>query len=186
MIHDPWPIAMGGSDDMRDAADEIDRQKAIIVNIYAQRSGQDADAIAAMMTAETYMSASDAVDERLRGPHRPADGRRGLQGTRSPDTGALPRARHPPGRRPQPGARRRSSERTPPWRLPPKAIPTGGKKAPVEIHNPCRSRTRRRRRRRGRPERHPRRGHPRSSASACTASRTPSGPRASTTASPTR
>lgn len=61
MIHDPWSIAMGGSGDMRDAADEIDRQKAIILNIYAQRSGQDPDAIAAMMTAETFMSASDAV-----------------------------------------------------------------------------------------------------------------------------
>ncbi len=61
MIHDPWTIAMGGSDDMRDAADEIDRQKQIILNIYVQRTGQDPAAISAMMQAETYMSASDAV-----------------------------------------------------------------------------------------------------------------------------
>jgi len=61
MIHDPWTIAMGGSDDMRDAADEIDRQKQIILNIYAQRTGQDPATISAMMQAETYMSASDAV-----------------------------------------------------------------------------------------------------------------------------
>ncbi len=61
MIHDPWLVAMGGSGRHARAADEIDRQKAIILNIYAQRSGQDPDAIAAMMTAETYMSATDAV-----------------------------------------------------------------------------------------------------------------------------
>ena len=61
MIHDPWSIAMGGSEDMRDAADEIDRQKQIILNIYAQRTGQDPVAISSMMAAETYMSAADAV-----------------------------------------------------------------------------------------------------------------------------
>jgi ATP-dependent protease ClpP protease subunit len=30
MIHDPWAVAMGGSDDLRASADEIDRQKAMI------------------------------------------------------------------------------------------------------------------------------------------------------------
>lgn len=61
MVHDPWSIAIGSSDDLRKSADEIDRQKAIIIGMYAQRTGLDPAEITAMMAAETYMSASDAV-----------------------------------------------------------------------------------------------------------------------------
>lgn len=62
MIHDPWAVAMGGSQDLRLAADEIDRQKGILVNIYAQRTKLDPAEIEALMSAETYMSASEAVE----------------------------------------------------------------------------------------------------------------------------
>jgi ATP-dependent Clp endopeptidase proteolytic subunit ClpP len=62
MIHDPWAIAMGDSEDLRAAADEIDRQKAILVNIYAHRTGLDPTEIETLMSAETYMSAADAVE----------------------------------------------------------------------------------------------------------------------------
>ena len=63
MIHDPWSIAIGSSDDLRAAADEIDRQKAIIVGMYATRTGIDPVQITAMMAAETYMSADEAVEK---------------------------------------------------------------------------------------------------------------------------
>ncbi|MCX4195109.1 Clp protease ClpP [Methylobacterium organophilum] len=62
MIHDPWGVAIGGSEDMRKNADEIDRLKAILVNIYTQKTGLDASEVEAMMTAETYMSAAEAVE----------------------------------------------------------------------------------------------------------------------------
>lgn len=62
MIHDPWGVAVGGSDDLRSTADEIDRQKQILVNIYAARTGLDPQEIEALMRAETYMSAADAVE----------------------------------------------------------------------------------------------------------------------------
>lgn len=63
MIHDPWGVAIGGSEDMRKNADEIDRLKGILVNIYAQKTGLDPSEIEAMMTAETYMSAAEAVEK---------------------------------------------------------------------------------------------------------------------------
>ncbi|WP_407529428.1 ClpP-like prohead protease/major capsid protein fusion protein [Methylobacterium oryzisoli] len=62
MIHDPWGVAIGGSEDLRSTADEIDRQKQILVNIYAARTGLEASEIEALMKAETYMSAADAVE----------------------------------------------------------------------------------------------------------------------------
>jgi len=65
MIHDPWAAAMGGSNDMRAMADEIDRQKGIIVNIYASRTKLDRAEIESLMSAETYMSASDAIDRKF-------------------------------------------------------------------------------------------------------------------------
>ncbi|MFB0491959.1 ATP-dependent Clp endopeptidase proteolytic subunit ClpP [Methylobacterium sp. OAE515] len=61
MIHNPWDVAIGDAEDMRQRADEIDRLKAIVVDIYAKRTGLDPAEIDAMMTAETFMSADDAV-----------------------------------------------------------------------------------------------------------------------------
>lgn len=62
MIHNPWDVAVGDAQDLRNRADEIDRLKAIIVDIYANRTGASAEEIDALMTAETYMSAADAVE----------------------------------------------------------------------------------------------------------------------------
>ncbi|WP_342106304.1 ClpP-like prohead protease/major capsid protein fusion protein [Methylobacterium sp. SI9] len=62
MIHDPWGMAIGTSDELRASADECDRQKQIVIDLYVARTGQDAETISAMMAAETYMSASDAID----------------------------------------------------------------------------------------------------------------------------
>ena len=62
MIHDPWAMAVGTSDDLRASADECDRQRGIITDLYVQRTGQPAESISAMMSAETYLSASEAID----------------------------------------------------------------------------------------------------------------------------
>ena len=61
MIHNPWDIVIGDADDLRAQADEIDRLKAIIVDIYAKKTGLDAAEIDALMSAETFMSAEAAV-----------------------------------------------------------------------------------------------------------------------------
>lgn len=65
MIHDPWAMAIGSSEDMRAMADEIDRLKSIIVNIYAARTGLEPAEIEALMSSETYMSAGDAIDRKF-------------------------------------------------------------------------------------------------------------------------
>ena len=62
MIHDPWAMAVGTSDDLRASADECDRQRGIITELYVQRTGQPAETIASMMGAETYLSAGEAID----------------------------------------------------------------------------------------------------------------------------
>ena len=62
MIHDPWGVAIGRSEELRKNADEIDRLKAILVDIYAKRTGCDPDEITAMMSVETYMSADECIE----------------------------------------------------------------------------------------------------------------------------
>jgi ATP-dependent protease ClpP protease subunit/phage major head subunit gpT-like protein len=62
MIHDPWAVAIGSSDEMRAMADEIDRLKGIILNIYTARTGMERAELEALMASETYMSASDAIE----------------------------------------------------------------------------------------------------------------------------
>lgn len=61
MIHDPYGVAMGGAEDLRTAADEIDRMKTIILNVYAKRTGRDPKQLAEWMSAETTMSAEEAI-----------------------------------------------------------------------------------------------------------------------------
>jgi ATP-dependent protease ClpP protease subunit len=63
MIHDVAGGAWGNADDLRDMADEIDRETEIIVNLYARRTGLGADEIRALMSVETYLSAQEAVDK---------------------------------------------------------------------------------------------------------------------------
>lgn len=62
MIHDPWTVVVGSSEELRKMANEIDRMRNIIVDIYANRTGKNANEIQQLMASETYMSASDAVD----------------------------------------------------------------------------------------------------------------------------
>ncbi len=62
MIHDPFVMAFGGSsEELRALADEIDRMKSVMLDIYAKRTGLARPEIEAMMAAETYLSAKDAV-----------------------------------------------------------------------------------------------------------------------------
>ncbi|HWJ72587.1 MAG TPA: ClpP-like prohead protease/major capsid protein fusion protein [Kaistia sp.] len=63
MIHDPYTVAFGGSDDLRAAADEVDRLKSIVVGIYADRTGLEATEIETLMAAETYLSATEAIEK---------------------------------------------------------------------------------------------------------------------------
>jgi ATP-dependent Clp protease protease subunit len=63
MIHCAWSVAYGNAADMRGTADLLDKIDLSIVNDYARKTGLPTDEIAALMVAETWMSASEAVDK---------------------------------------------------------------------------------------------------------------------------
>ena len=61
MIHNPSGGVMGGSEDMRKAADEIDRMRGELLDIYEARTGIDRAKLEKMLDAETYFTAEEAV-----------------------------------------------------------------------------------------------------------------------------
>lgn len=62
MIHNPWGFAMGGADEMRNTADVLDKIGTGLVSTYAKRTGKTAQEITALLDAETWMTAQEAVD----------------------------------------------------------------------------------------------------------------------------
>ena len=61
MVHHPWSIAVGNAKDFRKNADELDKLASVIVAAYQWHSSLDADALIALMDAETYMEADEAI-----------------------------------------------------------------------------------------------------------------------------
>jgi len=61
MIHDPYTMSVGGSEDMRKTADMLDKIKESIVAAYESRSEQGAEIISQMMTDETWFTADESV-----------------------------------------------------------------------------------------------------------------------------
>ncbi len=84
MIHNPWGVTQGTSDDMRKYADVLDKVRDTIVGVYRDRSGMPDAEILAAMDAETWMSAEEAltfgfVDEVSQGMQMAACSRFNLQ-----------------------------------------------------------------------------------------------------------
>ena len=61
MIHNPWGFAMGGADEMRNTADVLDKIGTGLVSTYAKRTGKTDQEITALLDAETWMTAQEAV-----------------------------------------------------------------------------------------------------------------------------
>jgi len=62
MIHDPSGIVMGTAADMREMAATMDKIAGSMIRGYAARSGRSEEKIAALMAAETWLDAKDALD----------------------------------------------------------------------------------------------------------------------------
>lgn len=62
MVHQPWTIVQGTSDDMIEAAAALKKFGESIVPIYAARTGLSEDRINELLKAETWMTAQDAVE----------------------------------------------------------------------------------------------------------------------------
>jgi ATP-dependent protease ClpP protease subunit len=65
MIHAPWSVAVGNSQDMRDAADMMDKYAAAMATSYAAASGKPAQACLDLLTdgKDHYYTAAEALAE---------------------------------------------------------------------------------------------------------------------------
>jgi ATP-dependent Clp protease protease subunit len=76
VLHDPSGLVMGTAADMRATAEALDRMKAGMVAAYRDKSGRDDTEIEALMAAETWLSAQEALElglaDRVEAPVRMA------------------------------------------------------------------------------------------------------------------
>jgi ATP-dependent Clp protease protease subunit len=62
MIHQAWTFAMGNADDLAATAALLRKIDDVLVDGYANKSGKGADEVLALMKAETWFTAQEAVD----------------------------------------------------------------------------------------------------------------------------
>jgi ATP-dependent protease ClpP protease subunit len=62
MIHNAWTIAIGNKSEMLDTAALLEKIDIGLANDYARRSGKSAEDVAALMDAETWFTADEAVE----------------------------------------------------------------------------------------------------------------------------
>lgn len=62
MIHNPWSGAMGEANDFRKQADVLDSIRDQLLGIYQKATGMDEEEIIAMMDAETWLTAEQAIE----------------------------------------------------------------------------------------------------------------------------
>jgi ATP-dependent protease ClpP protease subunit len=62
MIHNAWSVAIGNKSDMLDMAALLQKMDGTIAADYARQTGKDIDEIAALMDAETWFTAQEALD----------------------------------------------------------------------------------------------------------------------------
>lgn len=63
MLHNPYTVAIGNAEELRKAAGVLDKYTDTVLAAYADKSGKSADEVRAILDAETYYTASEAVDE---------------------------------------------------------------------------------------------------------------------------
>ena len=61
MIHNPWTVSIGDSEQLRKDADLMDKMKSAIINAYG-RSNYDAAELEELMNATTWFTAKEALD----------------------------------------------------------------------------------------------------------------------------
>ncbi len=62
MIHDPWMVAAGTADDLREQADVMDKIRDSLLDTYMSKTKSDRDEISNMMKDETWLNAQEALD----------------------------------------------------------------------------------------------------------------------------
>ena len=62
MVHLPWTIAAGNSDDMKQVVEMLEKTGESMIPIYAARTGLSEERVEELLKAETWMTAEDAVE----------------------------------------------------------------------------------------------------------------------------
>lgn len=62
MVHNPWTVASGDADQMRKAADTLDVVSREMAALYTERTGISEEKVVAIMAAETWFNAYEAVE----------------------------------------------------------------------------------------------------------------------------
>lgn len=62
MIHNPWTWGVGNAADFRKMADDLDKIRESLIAAYLDKSGMDRDELIALMDAETWLTADEAVE----------------------------------------------------------------------------------------------------------------------------
>jgi len=62
MVHNSWTIAMGNADDLESTSALLRKIDGELVNRYAKRTGQDATQVKEWLDAETWFTATEAMD----------------------------------------------------------------------------------------------------------------------------
>ena len=62
MVHNPFTVAMGDSEEMRKAIQLLDEVKESIINAYAIKTGLSRTKLSNLMDAETWMNAKKAIE----------------------------------------------------------------------------------------------------------------------------
>lgn len=62
MIHNPHVMTAGDADDMRKMAETLDKVKSSMISAYMRHAKKSKNQIGSLMDAETWMSASEAID----------------------------------------------------------------------------------------------------------------------------
>jgi ATP-dependent Clp protease protease subunit len=63
MIHNAWVLSMGNAVDLRKMADLLDKVDSSLILAYAKHTGKDTKTVTDWMAAETWFTATEAVDQ---------------------------------------------------------------------------------------------------------------------------
>ena len=61
MIHNPWSLAVGDSEDLRKSAETLDKITETLVSVYSTKTGLEPEEIKSLMDEETWFTADEAV-----------------------------------------------------------------------------------------------------------------------------
>ncbi len=63
MVHNPWTLAFGNSTEFRKIADDLDKIRTAMIEVYAAKTGLTDEEIIALLDAETWLTADEAKEK---------------------------------------------------------------------------------------------------------------------------